>query len=96
MMQAFLLNCPVNYSENSVLTKTADKQSLPVDIPMKPRFPWTAASPWDCVEVPRVNCELISVLPDFGTNKVTWKDRLFPHHKSSPSIEPPRIQPTTE
>jgi hypothetical protein len=48
------------------------------------------------VEVPRVNRELISVLPDFGKKKETWKDSLFPHHKSSPSIEPPRIQPTTE
>jgi hypothetical protein len=88
MMQAFLMNCPVNYSEISVLTKAADKQPLPVNIPMKPRFPLTAVLPRECVEVPRVNCELISVLPVFGKKKVTWKDSLFPRQKSSPSIKP--------
>ncbi len=48
------------------------------------------------VEMPHVNRELITVLPDFGKKIVTWKDSLFPHHKSSPSIDPPRIWPTTE
>jgi hypothetical protein len=96
MMRAFLMNCPVNYSENSVLTKAAVKQPLLDDIPMKPQFPWTAASPWDCVEVPHVNRELISVLPDFGKKKVMWKDSHFPRHKSPPSIKPPRIRPTAE
>ncbi len=96
MMRAFLMNCPVNYSENSVLTKAAVKQPLPVNTPKKPQFPWTAASPRECVEVPRVNRELISVLPDSGKKKVTRKDSLFPCHKSSPSIKPLRIQPTSE
>jgi hypothetical protein len=90
------MNCPVNYSENSVLAKAADKQPLPVDIPMKPQFPWTAASLQECVEVPRVNRELFSVLPDSGKKKVTWKDSLFPCHKSLPSIKPTRILPTSE
>ncbi len=90
------MNCPVNYSENADLTKAADKQPLPVNIPMKPRFPRTAASLRECVEMPHVNHELITVLPDFGNKKVTWKDSLFPCHKSSPSIKPPRIRPTTE
>ncbi len=95
-MRAFLMNCPVNYSENSDLTKAADEQPLPANIPMKPQFPWTATSPRECVEMPRVNRELITVLPDFGKKKVTWKDSLFPRHKSSPSIKPPIIRPTTE
>ncbi len=90
------MNCPVNYSENSVLTKAADKKPHPVDFLMKPQFPRTAASLRECVEVPCVNCELISVLPDFRKKKVTWNNSLFPRHKSSPSIEPPRIWPTTE
>ncbi len=90
------MKCPVNYSKNSVLTKAADKQPLPVDIPMKPQFAQTAASPRECVDVPRVKRELISVLPDYRKMKVTIKDSLFSCHKSSPSIEPPRIWPTTE
>jgi hypothetical protein len=44
-----------------------------------------------CVEVPCVNRELIFVLSDSGKKKVTWKDSLFPCHKSAPSIEPSRI-----
>jgi hypothetical protein len=102
-MQAFLMNCLVNYSEDSVITKAAVKHLLPVNILMKPRFPQTAASPQECVEtkyldttVPHVNRGLIYVLPDFKKKKVTWKDSLFPHHKSSPSIQPLRIQPTAE
>ncbi len=90
------MNCPVNYSEISVLTKVVVKQPLPVNIRMKPQFPQTIASPRECVEVPRVNRELISVLSDSGKKKVTWKDSLFPRHKSSPSIEPLRIWPTAE
>jgi hypothetical protein len=98
------MNCPVNYSEDSVITKAAVKQPLPVDIPMKPQFPWTTASPREHVEtkylgtkVPHANGGLISVLLDSEKKKVTWKDSLFPHHKkSSPSIEPLRIWPTAE
>ncbi len=35
-MQAFLMNCPVNYSEDPVSTNSAVKQPLPVNIPMRP------------------------------------------------------------
>ncbi len=97
------MDCPVNCSENSVLTKAKVKQPLPDDILMKPWLPWTNASPQECVEtiyldtkVPCVNRGLISVLPDSGKKKVTWKDSLFLRHKSTPSIEPLRIQPTAE
>ncbi len=103
MMRAFLMNCPVDYSDNPVPTKAAVKQPLPVSIPMKPRFPRTAASPRECVEtkylgtkVPRVNRGVVSVLPDSEKKKVTWKDTIFPSHKSSPSIEPLRIRPMAE
>jgi hypothetical protein len=44
-------------------------------------------------KVPHVNCGQISVLPDSEKKKVTWKDSLFPHHKSSSSIKPLRIWP---
>ncbi len=102
-MRAFLMNCPVNYSEDPVSTQAVVKQPLPVNFPMKPRFPRTAASPRECVKtkylgtnVPRVNRGLISVLPDSRKKNVTWKDTLLPHHKSSPSIKPLRIWPTAE
>ncbi len=95
VIREFLMNCPVEYSEDSVITKAAVKQPLPVDISMKPQFPQTATSLQECVEtkylgttVPRVNLGLISVLPDSKKKKVTWKDSLFPRHKSLPSIEP--------
>jgi hypothetical protein len=36
VMRAFFMNCPVNYSEDSVITKAAVKQPLSVDILRKP------------------------------------------------------------
>ncbi len=103
VMQAFLMSCPVNYSEDPILTKAVVKQLLPVNILMKSWFPWTTASPQECVEtkylgskVPPVNLGQISVLPDLKKKKVTWRDSHFPRHKSPPSIKPLRIQPTAE
>jgi hypothetical protein len=90
-MWAFLMNCPVKYSEDFVITKAAVKKPLSVNIPMKPQFPRTTAYPREGVEtkylgtaVPRVNHGLISVLPDSKKKRVTWKDSLIPHYKTSP------------
>ncbi len=103
VMRAFLMNCPDDYSEDHVTTKAAIKQPLPVNILMKPQFPRTAASPQEFVvtkylgtKVPHVNRGLISVLPNSKMKKVTWKDTIIPHHKSSPSIEHLRTCPTAE
>jgi hypothetical protein len=102
-MWAFLMNCPVNYSEEPVSTQAAVKHLLPVNIPMKLQFPWTAASPGECVDTKSigtsilgVNPGLISVLPDSRKKNVTWKDALLSRNESSLSIEPLRIWPTVE
>ncbi len=78
------MNCPVDYSEEPVSTKAAVKLPLPVNIPIKPQFSWTAASPRECVKtnylgtnVPHVNCGLMSALPDSEKKKVTWKVLSF-------------------
>ncbi len=49
LMQAFIINCPPDYSEEPVFIPTPVLQPLPVNLPMKPGIPKIATSPRECV-----------------------------------------------
>ena len=85
-MRAFLMNCPVDYSEDPAFISPP----TPLSIPMKPRLPRIAASPQECVETKSPSTkvlsssELIVCVPSKLTPKhVSWCDNILPRRPSA-------------
>jgi hypothetical protein len=112
LFQAFLMNCPENYTKDPPFVPL---QPLSSNVPMKTRPRWTKLkltkpSPRECVEpqpngtkVPMRPAEhelLIPVSSKPTRKDISWLDSLFPRHPSSatPSQRhvPLRIQATAE
>jgi hypothetical protein len=99
-MWAFLMNCPIDYTEDiqfvpsdnpsmnpTLIPKT--KSSVPPPSPslnpslhpMKPRISSIVLSSQGCVETPlplTPTAKTVVEVPPSVTQKVTWKDALFP------------------
>ncbi len=103
LMQAFLMNCPLDYSEKPVFTPKLVLQPLPVNILMKPQIPKIAASQRECVGIQLHHTQVLSpsskqilVPPAPNLKKVRWGDTLFSSHQLSTGAESLRIPPTAE
>ncbi len=89
-MRAFLMNCPLDYSEDPIFTTQAVFQPISNNIPMKPRVPKTATSLRECVrakpsgtKVPSTNLKLIPVPFAPNMKSISWHDALLADHPTS-------------
>ena len=102
LMHAFLMNCPIDYSENVDITPTSNPTSPslwkhspsfvpndnPTDIPMKKRFLQPTPSSRGCVETKSHGTDVPSSHTyKYAQKNVAWKDTLCPRQK--PSSSPP-------
>ena len=102
-MRAFLMNCPVNYSEDPAFISLL----TPLSIRTKPQIPRIAASPPECVETKFPSTKVFSSsepiipVPSKLTPKcVSWCDNILPCHLSTNThfteLNPYRILATAE
>ena len=68
-MQAVLMNCPIDYTEDPPLLSSLPMES-PTIHPMKPRLLQTKLSPRECVEVTSSS----PTSKSGGKKKITWRD----------------------
>ncbi len=91
-MRAFLMNCPVDYSEDPVFSPRPVLQQLSTNIPMKPRVLLTGTSPRECVRAQpsdtKVSFSSDKLLPiSFAPNtkNISWLDALLSDRATSTS-----------
>jgi hypothetical protein len=106
-MRAFLMNCPVDYSENPVISPRPVLQQLLTHIPMKPRVLLPSTSPRECVRAQPLDTKVsfssdkllpVSFAPN--TKNIRWRDALLSDRATSTSSplgsSPVRIVATAE
>jgi len=95
LMRAFLMNCPIDYYKDSVIsTPTSKPQSTSTTSPgylIKKRCLRPTTSSRGCVETKSNGTKVPSPshMYEYAQKNVSWKDALFPRGQPSPS-PPPR------